>query len=183
MSLDKPAASAATHDTPLDDFSQCHVGIIAHLDTLAELPALIGPAQRARAIATDMLTFFETVILEHHQEEESELFSAVMRSAHQGQEKNRIKAMVERLTREHREVEACWSRIKPQLKQIAKGHDTLLDTRALDQLVQTYRAHAQFEEAQFLPLSQTILGRDANHMAALGLSMHMRHSKPMPGYV
>jgi len=38
-----------------------------------------------------------------------------------------------------------------------------------------YRAHAWFEEQEFLPLSQTILSRNPNHMAALGLSLHMRH--------
>ena len=30
----------------------------------------------------------------------------------------------------------------------------------------------------FLPLSQTILGRNSNHMAALGVSLHMRHALP-----
>ena len=30
----------------------------------------------------------------------------------------------------------------------------------------------------FLPLSQTILGRNSNHLAALGMSMHMRHATP-----
>ena len=39
-----------------------------------------------------------------------------------------------------------------------------------------YQAHAAFEEATFLPLSQTILGRNDHHMAALGLSLHMRHT-------
>lgn len=33
----------------------------------------------------------------------------------------------------------------------------------------------QGAETEFLPLSQTILGRNSNHMAALGLSLHMRH--------
>ncbi|MEY2688035.1 MAG: hypothetical protein RL375_2233, partial [Pseudomonadota bacterium] len=28
----------------------------------------------------------------------------------------------------------------------------------------------------FLPLSQTILGRNGDHMAALGLSLHTRHA-------
>jgi hypothetical protein len=44
--------------------------------------------------------------------------------------------------------------------------------------VDTYLAHARLEEDVFLPLSQTILGRNSNHMAALGMSMHMRHVMP-----
>ena len=46
----------------------------------------------------------------------------------------------------------------------------------VERLVTRYRAHALYEEKEFLPLSQTILGRNANHMAALGLSLHMRHT-------
>jgi hypothetical protein len=49
--------------------------------------------------------------------------------------------------------------------------------------VSEYTAHAQFEEAEFLPLAQTILGRNSNHMAALGLSLHMRHVKPVNAYI
>ncbi|NJN78574.1 MAG: hypothetical protein HC803_09835, partial [Saprospiraceae bacterium] len=58
---------------PIANFSQCHVGIIGHLDALDGLPALMAPAQRARQVATDMLAFFDAVILEHHNEEEREL--------------------------------------------------------------------------------------------------------------
>ena len=46
------------------------------------------------------------------------------------------------------------------------------------ELVASYRGHASYEEAVFLPLSQQILSRNANHMAALGMSLHMRHVLP-----
>ncbi len=183
MSPDRDPVASTAQDAPITNFSQCHVGIISHLNALAELPALMAPAVRARKLAGDMLVFFDAVILEHHHEEEDELFFAVMKSAIKGPEQDRVKTMIERLTIEHRQLEEWWSRIKPQLKQIAKGHDTTLDADALEQLVKEYRAHAHFEETQFLPLSQTILGRNANHMAALGLSLHMRHAKTVPGYV
>ena len=42
----------------------------------------------------------------------------------------------------------------------------------------SYQAHARYEEEVFLPLSQTILGRNSDHLAALGVSMHMRHAMP-----
>ena len=34
----------ASQDAPIANFSQCHVGIIGHLDALGELPALMEPA-------------------------------------------------------------------------------------------------------------------------------------------
>ena len=41
-----------------------------------------------------------------------------------------------------------------------------------------YKGHARFEEQSFLPLSKTILGRNGDHLAALGVSMHMRRAMP-----
>ena len=66
-------------------------------------------------------------------------------------------------------------KLEPELKKMAKGQACALDGDALHALVQQYRAHAEFEETQFLPLSHDILGRNSNHMAALGLSLHIRH--------
>ena len=54
-------------------------------------------------------------------------------------------------------------------------NDGDIDAADLHRLVADYTAHAGYEEVEFLPLAQTILGRDGNHMAALGLSLHMRH--------
>lgn len=164
--------------TPIDDFSQCHVGIVAHLNSLGELPALLEPAQRARAIAAETLKFFRDAVYEHHAEEERELFPAVLASAVKGEERDKVQSLVNSLTAEHRKVEAAWTKLEPRLKAIAKGHEADIDGEEINALVQTYLAHARLEEEVFLPLSQTILGRNSNHMAALGMSMHMRHTLP-----
>lgn len=180
-----PAAPAA--DAPIQGFSHCHQGILGKLDTLAELPALLGPALRAREIASQALGFFSEAIFEHHADEERELFPAVLDSAADGAERQQVQAQVQRLTGEHRELEALWQQLEPGLKKLAKGQfapGTSLDDAALQRLVARYRAHAQFEEESFLPLAKTILGRNANHMAALGLSLHMRHAPvSVPGHI
>ena len=165
-------------DQPLDEFANCHGGILQHLDDLARLPALLEPAAQARRIATDALGFFDSVVYEHHREEEKELFPAVLGSATPGEERSRVKGLVDRLVQEHRDVEAAWERLKPHLKQVAKGQDTALDHNALAVMVESYRGHARFEEQQFLPLSKTILGRNGDHMAALGVSLHVRRALP-----
>jgi len=164
--------------TPIDDFSQCHVGIIAHLHQLGELPALLEPAAKARKIAAETIKFFRDAVYEHHAEEERELFPAVLASAAKGEERDKVQSLVNMLTAEHRKVEAAWQKLEPQLKAVAKGHDAEVDSAGINSLVQTYLAHARLEEEVFLPLSQTILGRNSNHLAALGMSMHMRHTMP-----
>lgn len=171
-------------DTPIQDFSHCHEGILKKLDLLGELPALLAPAARAREVAAGALEFFRDAIFEHHGDEERELFPAVLASATKGDERDLVQLMVQRLTHEHRELEALWKRLESGLKKAAKGQASDLDAAAVQQLVTQYRAHAAFEEREFLPLSQTILARNSNHMAALGLSLHMRHTPvQVKGYI
>lgn len=170
-------------DAPISNFTNCHSGIIKRLNALDELPALLEPAARARQIAEQSLEFFREAIFEHHLEEERELFPAVLASAQPGEELEKVKAMTRRLTEEHRMVEALWKRLEKGLKQVAKGQSTDLDISEVQRMVTEYTAHARYEEAEFLPLSEAILSRNSNHMAALGLSLHMRHAKPVAAYI
>lgn len=172
------AFQAAPGEDPLDHFSHCHDGILNQLHALAELPALVRAAAQARQAATEALKFFRDVIQEHHAQEERELFPAVLGSARVGDEQRQVRQIVERLTREHREVDAEWARLEPALRDIARGRDAEFDMDAFEALVQRYEGHAAYEEREFLPLSETILGRDDRHKAALGLSLHMRHALP-----
>jgi len=86
--------------------------------------------------------------------------------------------MNKRLTDEHRELEKLWKVLESGLKKVVKGQFGEVNVADLARLVSQYRAHAQFEEQEYLPLAQKILGRNGNHMAALGLSLHMRHQNP-----
>lgn len=182
--MSKPAMTSDVNtDAPLTNFSHCHDGIVSHLDSFGELPALLEPASRARQIAEDIVDFFRAAVYEHHAEEERELFPAVLSSAKPGEELEKVKGLVQMLTREHREVEAQWARLEPQLKKLAKGHVVDIAGSEIDHLVRKYKAHAKFEEDEFLPLSQEILGRNSNHMAALGLSLHMRHVRPPMSHI
>ena len=169
--------------SPVEDFSQCHVGIVAQLAALGTLPTMLETARRARRIASDTLEFFDAVVREHHGAEERELFPAVLDSAASGEERGHIAALVQRLTAEHRQLESQWALLKPALRHAAKGRDANLDAAAVERLVSDYRAHAQFEELVFLPAAQNILGRNANHLEALGLSLHLRHARPVVGYI
>ncbi|HXD40758.1 MAG TPA: hemerythrin domain-containing protein [Ramlibacter sp.] len=168
------------HETPLNLFSQCHAGILSQLDALASLPALVEAAAQARSVAASTLAMFQHGIFEHHAEEEAELFPAVLRSAHPGAERDRVQDIVARLTSEHRTLEALWKRVEPALNATVKGKYAEVDVDVVAELVHAYGMHARFEEEEFLPLSDIILGRDGNHMAALGLALHMRHSQ-LPG--
>ena len=181
MSTPSPAADA---NAPIQDFSQCHAGIIKRLHLLGELPALLAPAERASQIALRSVAFFREAIFEHHLDEERELFPVVLSHAEKGAEHERVNAMVKRLTDEHRELETLWKQLEPGLKKVSKGRFDDVSADDVQSLVAKYLAHAEYEEKEFLPLSQTILARNANHMAALGLSLHLRHAhEPISTYL
>ena len=178
MTATPKAPEPAVDDAPVQVFSHCHEGIVAQLRELEQLPALAEAAARARDIAKATIDFYRHVVLTHHSEEEQELFGAVLASAERGAERERVQAIVTRLTQDHRQIESLWRMIEPALADAARGHDAVLDAPQLARFVGDYRAHAQYEEQEFLPLCRAILGRNGNHMAALGMSLHMRHVMP-----
>ena len=147
------------------------------------LPEQVAAAKAARETAQAVLKMFEDVVINHHYEEEHDLFPAVLASSQPGVERERVAAMIAQLTQEHRAVEVAWGKLKTQVKAAAKGADTDLNGQDVQDLVAHYLAHAGFEEQQFLPLSQEILGRNSNHLAALGVSLHMRHAKIPMSYI
>lgn len=183
MHASAPSQHPVDPQAPLANFSQCHAGITQQLEALAGLPGLVQAADRAREVAAGSEALFRDAVLEHHAEEERYLFPAVLRSAAAGAERERVDAMVQRLTSEHRTLETLWTRLQPAVHAAAQGRPAALDAALADQLVRGYLQHAKFEEEQFLPLAETILRRNGDHLAALGLALHLRHAPQPVGHV
>lgn len=163
------------NDHPLDNFSNCHEGIISHLNKFEQITNFVEAATSARKIAEDTIAFFRAAVFDHHAEEERDLFPAVLASAMPGEEQSVVQMMIDGLIAEHREIESQWSRIEPKLVKLAKGHLIEIDDTAVQRLVTQYTAHARLEEREFLPLAEKILGRTDPEMAKLGLALHTRH--------
>ncbi|MFM2055622.1 MAG: hypothetical protein RLY71_7 [Pseudomonadota bacterium] len=166
----------SSKDQPIQDFSDCHVGIVTMLDDLTALSSQRIALPQRREVADRIVKFFKDVVTAHHTEEEADLFTAVIADAAAGDERIKVQALVDKLVGEHRRLEQLYSQLAPLLFAIADGDKVSLDASAVAALVTDYRAHAKFEEEVFLPLAQTILGRNSDHMAALGLTLHIRHA-------
>lgn len=168
-------------DAPLRQFRGAHGNIIEGLEKLQELPALAAAMERARTTATAILALFDDVVREHHSEEEQELFVSVRRSCRDDAEARQVDDLVALLTSQHRQIEAMWDTVRPAVARVAagKGSGDFMFGAEIDRLVSLYRAHAAQEEEVFLPLADMILRRNANHMEALGIALHLRHA-PMP---
>lgn len=182
MQSEQSTAPSAERSAPLSDFTRCHLGIVSQLQASAGLPEMVEAARRARATATATLDLFERVVLPHHAEEESELFPAVLRSAN-ASERETVRALGAKLTAEHREVESQWKKLEPGVRRVARGHFDDIDGPALAAMISAYLRHAKTEETEYLPLAETILRRDGNHMAALEVALHLRHVPEVPGYI
>jgi hypothetical protein len=172
--------SPALHE-PLWRFCGSHVEIGDGLQRLGELPALADALRRAREGAAAALKLFQEQVVGHHVDEERELFVAVTRSARGTADEARVDAIVSRLTSEHRAIERLWCRIRPAVLAVAAGKPPEPGDFAEDvaELITMYAEHARLEEEVFLPLADSILTRNPDHMAALDLSLYMRHV-PMP---
>jgi hemerythrin-like domain-containing protein len=163
-------------DAPLAEFSECHHDFVARLHSALYLPELVTAAARARAMAEDLLALFSEGVFQHHQDEERELFPAVIAAALPGDEAQDVRAMVRRLVDEHRDMERRWAALQPAVQDIAAGGTPAIDHVQLEDLVQHFFAHAHYEEEAFLPAAQRILGRHSEDMAALGKALHARHA-------
>jgi hemerythrin-like domain-containing protein len=175
--------SDTLNTTPIQDFSDCHAGILTKLDHLAALPGLVEAAKKARETAQEALALFQDAVFEHHAEEERQLFPAVQAAATPGEERQRLDVVAQLLTLEHRDLEQRWKKLESAIKAVAKGQDAPLDVEALQQLVALYTAHARYEEAEYLPQAHAILSRSTSNMEALALALHLRHTPQVVAYV
>jgi hemerythrin-like domain-containing protein len=172
---DTSIREAAEAAAPLQDFSKCHVGFVTVLETALGLPEMISTAAKSRSCAADMLKMFRDRLLAHHDDEERDLFPAVLRIAQPGEEADRARAMVAQLVREHREIAQLWQRLQPAVQAVANGYLPRLDGALLQELVARFNEHVRLEEEQFLPFAQQVLARQAEDLAMLGLALHRRH--------
>jgi hemerythrin-like domain-containing protein len=172
---DTPSRQGPGADAPLQNFSSCHAGFVTVLETSLGLPEMIATAARSRSCAADMLKVFRDRLLAHHDDEERDLFPAVLRVAQPGEEADRARAMVEQLVGEHREIAQLWKQLEPTVRAIANGYLPSLDAALLNELVRRFNAHVRSEEEEFLPFAQQVLARQADDMAMLGLALHRRH--------
>ena len=136
---------------------------------------MVATAAGARACAADVVKMFRDRLLAHHDDEERDLFPAVLQVARPGVEADRAQAMVEQLVREHREIAQLWKQLQPAVQGIANGYLPRLDTALLQELLRRFNEHVRTEEEEFLPFAQQVLARQADDMAMLGLALHRRH--------
>lgn len=176
MATDFPGFSgpAASTEAPLEMLSACHHRIERQCNTLRRLAPHLrehGSDDEARIAASRIMRYFDTSALQHHADEEVDLFPALLESM-AGSDAVCIRQLTDGLAADHRRLEAGWRRLRIPLAQIADGQPAELPADTLEGFVKLYEDHMQREEDELLPMAARLLS-DAD-ITRIGQAMRQR---------
>ena len=176
MNFDTLSAQAAPgFDRPLDVLLACHGRIEAQCATLEKLTAHLaanGCDTQAQQAARAILKYFDTAALDHHDDEERNLFPLLEAAGGDCCE------LVELLTHEHDELALLWRALRAPLNALAQGEMAAVNAGLATRFASLNRSHIAFENARVLPLAREIL-RPAD-IERLGRAMAARRGVAYP---
>src|SRR6478609_3119032 len=165
--LTRHAARPARPAVPtLDDFEvldQAHraaLDMLQHLDILVRRLADRGMDDEARHQAKEVLSYFNGPGLDHHAQEERQVFPSLLASGDA-----ELVQHVQRLRQDHGWIEEDWRELAPQVDAIASGYnwyDLAMLQAAVPVFAQLYHEHIALEECVVYPAAQNLL-RHAKH--------------------
>ncbi len=176
MSNQIGSAPVADFTSPLNMLHACHDRIMDQCTTLQKLIQHLpmhGCDTQAQQAAQAILRYFDTAGEHHHQDEEVDLFPLLRASQHKDAEE-----MIQRLLDDHKQIDALWLRLRPQLQAIAEGKSDTLERMLIADLSLAYGKHIMFENTRLLPLSSQVL--NAEQMLAMGKNMAKRRGVDYP---
>jgi hemerythrin-like domain-containing protein len=168
------SAPAAGTEAPLEMLSACHGRVERQCATLQRLVphlAAHGADEQARTAAVNLMRYFDTAAKHHHEDEEIDLFPALIESM-AGSDAVCIRELTQGLTADHRRLELAWQVLRGVLVQVVAGEPVLLDVNAVEAFTATYARHIEREEAELLPMAARLLG-DAE-LESIGRAMRLR---------
>ncbi len=95
-----------------------------------------------------------------------------LRLAATGIDARRLAELIDRVAREHRELDSIWQPLRAQLTGIADGTETALLAECVRGFITVNERHIAFENSEILPLAARCLS--AAQLRAMGESMRAR---------
>ena len=181
LSLTGHSTPAVGFEVPLAMLAACHGRVQHQCETLQRLLAHLkdhgadGPAQEA---ARAVMRYFDTAARHHHEDEEQDLFPALLESM-AGSDAIGLRELTAALCNDHRTLERRWAGLHQQLSQVAEGHAAPLDDNDVAGFVQLYEQHIAREEAELLPTAARLLS-DAE-LDRIGRAMRIRRGAAAAG--
>lgn len=168
------APPLAGTEAPLEMLAACHARIERQCATLRRLVphlAAHGADDEARTAATNVLRYFDSAAQHHHEDEEKDLFPALLESM-AGSDPVCLRELTDALRAEHRVLDAAWQRVRVSLAQVAAGTSAQLSSGDVEALVGGYERHLEREDTELLPMAARLLSDD--ELARIGKAMRER---------
>jgi hemerythrin-like domain-containing protein len=168
----------AGFDQPLAMWLACHERVARMAGLLARLREHLDSHpvdQDAQASATSVRRYFDEAAPRHHDDEEVDLFPAVLRRLAAGSDPARlalVSAAVERLQREHEDMSRLWSALRVELARVECGEQPDFDPAVVAQFIDHYASHIELEETEIGSAARDLL--TPADLAAIGQAMAAR---------
>lgn len=170
----------AGFEAPLEMLAACHHRIQRQCTTLQRLVAHLATHdvdEDARAAAAAVMRYFDTSARDHHADEESDLFPALIESM-AGSDATCIRELIDSLKADHRTIETQWRCLRSKLARIAAGEAQALLAGDVRPLTDLYEQHVAREEAELLPMAARLLSDST--LEGVGRAMRERRGVVLP---
>ena len=164
-------------EAPLAMLSSCHRRIERQCATLNRLVAHLaahGADDEARIAAAGVMRYFDTSARQHHEDEERDLFPALIESM-AGSDAVCLRELTEGLKADHRALQACWQPVRAVLERVIAGVSAPLAADDVEALADLYERHIAREENELLPMAARLLSDD--DLARIGRAMRERRER------
>ncbi|TVO60422.1 hemerythrin domain-containing protein [Denitromonas ohlonensis] len=155
--LSKPLAPGL--DQPLEVLTACHGRMMSQLQTLDRLvrwlPEHGADADACRA-ATNVVRYFDTAAVNHHQDEEDSLFPILFERVSTAG-RPRLRKLVDWIHQDHVEMTAAWESLRRQLLAIAAGESAELCADEVANFASRYHSHIDREDNELFPYAAQLL--------------------------
>lgn len=167
-----PPLMAPSIDDPIELLLACHEKVRRFTTLTCKLRdhvALNGADAQAAEAAQSILRYFDMAAPLHHEDEDLDLFPALMRLGHTS-----LNRQIEILSDEHDALYGQWQRVRPWLLGLTEGHAAPAPAM-IDSFARSYQHHAQLEESELYPWAKH-LGVD--QIQRISQAMVRRRSRP-----
>lgn len=152
----------------------CHGRIRSQCATLLRLRSHVaaqGADAAASQAARNVIRYFDTSARHHHEDEEQDLFPALLESM-AGSDPVCIRQLTVALAADHRELERLWGKVRAWLTAVEAGEASPAVAAEIDAFVDLYERHAEREEAELFPMAVRLLG--TGELDRIGQAMRLR---------
>lgn len=180
LGLLEPAAPVVGFEAPLEMMAASHRRIEELCATLMRLVAHLdsdGADLHAQQAASALMHGFDEATTQHHAEQESDLFPALIDSM-AGSDAHCLQALTQGLAAEHRQFEQRWRVLRRWLSQVAGGQSSAAPGADPAAFVDACRQYMARERAELLPMAARLLS-DAE-LDRIGQAMRARRAAARP---